>query len=72
MATYIKVPEATARSIATQLMSDLEDSDFEKAFMRIVREAKYRRNLDFENILEKVRRAWAVEKNKTANCDREP
>ena len=33
---------------------------------------KYRCNLDFENILEKARRAWSVEKNKTANCDWEP
>ena len=68
----VNISDTAARSIAAQLMSDLEDSDFEKAFMRIVRDAKYRCNLDFENILEKARRAWAVKKNKTANCDREP
>ena len=50
-------------------MSDLEDIEFEKAFMKIVRDAKYRRNLDFENILEKSRRAWSVEKDKPAKCD---
>ena len=72
MVAYIKVPNATARSMAAQVASEVEDHEFEKLFTRIVRDAKHRRHVDFQKLLKIAERAWAVEKNKTANCDWEP
>lgn len=70
MSVCITISDTQAKSIAAQTFSEVSDADFEKLFMRIVREGKYRRNLDFENMLEKARKAWSVEKDTPAKTAR--
>lgn len=71
MSICVNLSEAQAKSLAAQTFSEISDSDFEKLFMRVVREGKYRRNLDFENMLKKAAKIWSVEEDKPAKAARD-
>lgn len=65
MAT-IEINNTQAKSIAAQSFSEVSDEDFEKLFKRIVREAKYRRNVDFPGLVRLCARTWGEEKVRVA------
>jgi hypothetical protein len=60
MAT-IEINDMSAMSMAAQVFTELSDEQYAKLYNRIVREGKYRRNLDFEALVKKTQRSWGAE-----------
>lgn len=59
----IEINDTSAMSMAAQVFTELTDEQFAMLYNRIVREGKFRRNVDFRALVKKTQRSWAADAN---------